>query len=927
MSEREASVEHLPSERKFFSKHKWRGKLFTGEDKIAKSHNDPLQPADDLVDFLQGPAKSRSDTAQTVRSESRTGAPDARTPSVSNTNSLISSHAGYQKRKDPRRKGLRVAFDSAPPDIIGEGGDEAEIPSINVAQSRSRAQSLRRSQDPASKLYTRRSSPPPQIDLVVGQEARDVSPVDDKDEPPPLQRRSTGFHDSQQASASHEAPTARDAANTAPIQRQKWILSPNDSEAFAAMYAEYTNGPPSSPHVVVDQFSDQPGREPLIHREDIENLRDHSYLKASSPEFDPPSGNSLTPIPSPRPFSSLDNPPADYDFPATNSSKPSDIRPQRTEQLNGARTEGEKQFSGQPRLNPTMTSPPLANSLSTNPPLKAPQKSLRSVAKNFAEDALNEFTTRVQRFYGIFRLGANPNKPLQNVSFEDWIRVGAWWFLKGRSELENAVRRRPGVRDRTVEDEEKEVPSGLKQAYLNLAKSSWILADVTIDHVELRKYGSGSMTSLLAITKSFGDSKIADLIEVHLAITASLRALTMSMKRNGKMPPPDFEAQGLDTRVWIETPRFASKVASLLHGASSRSLLEDGSNGPSGTFPFPIGDTKSHFNYGSMFVDVTLRSSDDPVQGVHMPCGISVLRQKSERDLEVVLASQDGKVNLKIQSNRRGGQTWRDVHWRIDAYCMVLRLSDGLELDIQFQESSFRTLWGIYDFARKIRKSLEATEEEEIVFKSTVKCVHYVDTPDAKAFPVDPVQRCDVLLFEQSLTLADGSGRRRFHSGHRLAVVTPPSGKTLSSISQHLGKQVPILFNYVRGDDGGPAILLKHSAAGSTIVITFNDLAEREHFLSRLNGTFVKEEELCNENISLQQMLIYDSVGDNSQMEKDSFVNNLRWDKLRVVNRRPEYCENGISKTILSDNLRIWVHCEAGTLVDRINLGWMALER
>ena len=568
-----------------------------------------------------------------------------------------------------------------------------------------------------------------------------------------------------------------------------------------------------------------------------------------------------------------------------------------------------------------MISPPLASPPSFNPPLKSPQKTLRAVVKNLGGDALNEFTTRVQRFYGIFRLGANTSRSPQNPSFEDWIRAGAWWFLKGRNELENAVRRRPGVRDRAVEEDEREVPAGLKQAYLNLAKSSWITADVTIGHVELRKYGSGSMTSLLAITKSFGDSKFADLIEVHLAITASLRALTMSMKRNGKMPPPDFEAQGLDTRIWIETPRFASKVASLLHGASSRSLLEDGSNGPSGTFPFPIGDTRSHFNYGSMFVDVMLRSSDDPEQGVHMPCGISVLRQKNERDLEVVLASQDGKVNLKIQSNRRGGQIWRDVHWRIDAYCMVLRLSDTLELDIQLQESSFRTLWGIYDFTRKIRKSLEATEEEEIVFKSTVKCVHYVDTPDAKVFPVDPVQRCDVILFEQSLTLAEGSGRRRFHSGHRLAVVTPPSSKTLSNISQHLGKQVPILFNYVRGDDGAPAILLKNSAAGSTIVITFDDPAEREHFLSRLNGTFAREEELCNEIIPLQSMLIYDSVGEESQREKDTYVNNLRWDKLRVINRRPEYCENGISKTVLSDNLRIWVHCEAGTFVDRINLG------
>ena len=321
MSEHDPSVEHLPSERKFFSKHKWRGKLFTGDDKIAKSQKDPPQPADDLADFLQRPARSRNDT---VGSESGTGDPGARAPSASNTDSLTSSRAGYQRRKDPRRKGLRVAFSSAPPDIIGEGGDEAELPSINVAQSRSRAQSLRQSQNSASKLHTRRSSPPPQTELVVSQEPRDVSQVDDRVESPPLQRRSTGFQDSQQASAGHEAPTARDTTNIAPIQQQKWISSPNDSEAFAAMYAEYTHGSPSSPRVVVDQSSDQPGSEGLIRREDIEDLRDYSPLKASSPEFDPSSGNSLTPIPSPRPFSGRDKPPADYDFPATNLSKTSD---------------------------------------------------------------------------------------------------------------------------------------------------------------------------------------------------------------------------------------------------------------------------------------------------------------------------------------------------------------------------------------------------------------------------------------------------------------------------------------------------------------------------------------------------------------------------------------------------------------------------
>ena len=934
MSERDQSVEPFHADRKFFSKHKWRGKFFASEERITKTRDHLEGPVNEVDEFLQRPTRDESDSLQTAGAEPRTGgSSDSGLPLIS-FDKEANSGAGYQKRKVPRRQGLRVAFDSAPPAIIGEGGDEAELPSIDVAGSRARAKSRRQPHDSVSRLHSRKSSPPPHTELVIGQERSSVLLNDDNLGPPaPLQRRSTGLPDAQQANACNEASDAQNETVTTHIQRQQSVPTPvstpgceGDSEDFAAIYAKYTRASPVSPHVDLDKAPTKFKEDPLIQKNDIEDLRGRSSLKAFSSELDPSFENSLTPAPSPRPLSVQEKLPLDYDFPATASSKDSNRLSKETSQRYHKETQPERPMLSPSTLNPTVTSPPILNPPLTGLPHKAPQKSLRTVARNLAGDALHEFGTRVQRFYGMFRLGASANRTFIDVSFEDWIRAGAWWFLKGRGELEKAVRNRPGSRDRSLNHDARDVPSELKQAHLNLAKASWIISDVTINHSDVRKYGSGSMASLLAITKSLGDSNLAELIEMHLAITASLRALTMSMRRNDKMPPSDFEAQGLESRIWLETPRLASGVASILRGNYSTSLLQDGSINSDMILSYPIGDTDSHFNYGSMFVDAVLKSSEDPQQGVHISCIVAVLRQKTERDLEVVLASQDGKVNLKISSKNRGGHTWRNVHWRTDARCMVLRLSDTHELIIQFQENGFRTLWGIYDYTRKIRKDLEATEVEAIVFRSIVKCVHYVDPPDAKVFPADPVQRCDLRLFESSPSLAESSGRRKFYDGHRLIVVTPPSSKVLSKISQLWGKKTPMLFSYVRGEEDQAAILLKNNTVGSTLVITFNTSAEREQFHSQLDGTFMREEESCCDIIHLQSMHIYGSTSNEPWAEENCITKYWRWDQMRIFNRRPEYFENGVVKTVLSKNLRIWMECEAGAFVDRINLGQSARE-
>jgi len=919
MPDNASAADSAKSEHHFLGKHRWRGKLFSNEAKIVQSDELQGPQGNDLVEFLQTPTKRKvsiqhQGTTPKLEDDVSTTSRLPLVPAVDNAGLQSTSHP---RRKPPRRKGLRVNFDSARPVIIGEGGDEAELPSIDVRNSL-----LPRSpwqQPPGQDVphYPRRASPgvdnAPNIRWSLRQGLQNESTDNDASfRPPPLRRQSTGFHSLEPEDEIHSLDRGlqREDACTELLDKPHSMSSPasdSNSESFAAIYVSHNQVTPLSPEIVVEQSGPRLEKECLAHEDDAEDLNAFSSLKPSSPEFEAFVGNSLTPIPSPQPTTTQAALSLSYNFPSPASEQrtPSHVEAV-TPQYQGT------SINDVSKANAESRSP-------TRPPLKSPPVSLRNVAKSLGEDAFNAFLMRVQRFNAIFRLGAAANKSFANVPFAQWIRAGTWWFLKGRGELESAVRGRPSSSDSFQHSSKGDLPTGLKQAYLNLAKACWILMEVVPSHEELKKYGNVGIAALSPIVRNFGDSKLADMLEVYHAVVSNMRALTMSMKRNSKLPPDDFEPQGLNSRIWVETPRFASGVASILAGISSRNILDEGSAGFD-SFPYPVGDTPRHFNYGNIFVDVVLSSSDVTQGSLQLPCILTILRQRTDRELEVVLASQDGHITLTVQSDRRAGPTWRDAHWKTNRFSILLKLADGLELDIQFQEQSFRSLWGIYDYTRRVRKQTESGEAEEVLFDTTVRCVHYVDSPDAKLFPLDPVRSCDILLMEKTLTIAEGTGRRRVHDGHRLVVVTPPSSKTLSSINHSLGKETPILFTYVRGEKDGPALLLRNEAAGSTLVITFNDPSSRDFFHTLLNGTLLKVDEFCTRSLPLRSMRI-DTLEGESPIGRGNHLSDWHWQDLRVINRKPEHFEDGLPKTVLSENLRIWAQCDAGTFVDRINLG------
>lgn len=918
MPENEYDTDSTRSEHKFFGKHRWRGKLFSNEEKTSK--NDELQgrQVNDVVEFLQTPTDRASSRGQPKLKESSPALRESAASGAKNSAPQLRSHSG---RKPPRREGPRVTFDSAEPEIIGEGGDEAVLPSIDVRRSQQQESHWQQLNPPNVSIpkHSRRLSPPVENEpnlrwsLRWGLENEGSNDDDDSLRSPPLQKQSTGFHGLEQEEErflpDQDTKRQRDL-RTMSLGREESMLSPgsdSNSESFAAIYASYAQDSPQSPDIVVEQSAPQSDKGRLRHKDEIEDLKGFSTLKPFSPEFDTPFGNSLTPIPSPQPITTQAAQSSSYNFPSPISKQRS---PSQVEEMTRQYQNSATGISGQ------AVAP---NSRSSSPAARSPPISLRNVARTIGDDAFNSFLIRIERFNSIFRLGATASRSFESITFMQWMRAATWWFLKGRGELESTVRGRPRSSDRVQHVSEADVSKDLEQAYLNLAKACWILMEIVPKHEELKKYGNASIGSLSPIIRSFGDVKLAEMLDLHHAIIANMRALTMSMKRNNKMPSGNFEPQGLDTRVWVETPRFASGVAGLLSGTTSRKLLEDESAGFD-AFPYPVGDTLCYFNYGSMFVDVVLESSGDSKGGVHLSCILTILRQRTDRELNVNLASQDGQVNLVIQSDPKAGPTWRNAHWKTNNSTIMLELADGLGLEIQFREQNFRSLWGIYDYTRKVRKEMEPDEAEELVFRATVRCVHYVDSPDAKVFPLDPVPDCDVILFEKNRTLTEGNGRRRFYNGHRLVVVTPPGSKTLSSTNQGLGKQMPILFSYVRGEGDGPALLLKNEGAGSTIVITFGDQSSRDKFQTLLDGTLLREDESYTKAMPLRALDIGTS-NEESRAGNNNFLSQWRWHELRVINRRPEFFENGLPKTVLSEHLRIWTQCEAGSFVDRMHLG------
>ena len=918
MAEDASLLDRPRLDQKIFSKHSWRGKLFSNDERSAKKVDKKSEEENNVADFLKSatnkqPPKPhpelpipRIDTSAASRWP--TAAEVANSPALQ---SPVRHLPSANLPKVRRGKGLNVKFTSAEPDIIGEGGDDSEVPPCEVSRVRARTPS------PLPERHVVQETDAVVAGIQLGsetpQERLRLSMSDQEGfRPQPLRRIPTGFSDLEGSSAGHQNLSSAELDSPVSPLEEDFAISHRGPGLFDMSRAGKPANARTDGEIMSNNTKWLPSPPPPAYASDDRHptaTRTSQSSAMLTPMVDPGIAQAYSQRPSPSP----------QPLPHGSASLQSSYFP-------SILTPGGPRHDTQPKP----PKPDRILQLEDEPAPEASSKpsllSLRSAVHAVGNDALDDFSARVEHYNSIFYLAAESLKPIMETTFVEWIRAGTWWFLEGRGELETAIRYRPRSADGQWAHQ-RETAQPL-QAYVNLAKAWWIIKHITPQHPELRRFGNASMGAMAGIVRNLGNEDLVQLIEMHQAIVANLRALTMSMKKNNLLPPHQGQSplgQGLDTSIWIQYPFFKPEIQSLLSNNVSRSMvLERSQQVPSLSDTMPLSDTKRRFNYGRKFVDVTLSSDDDQSQEYHFPCVISIMRDRTDWQIEVALASQNGLVNISIQPDKKLGLAWCDVQWEVRLHAMRVKLPRGFELYLQFQEVDFKMLWEMYEHNQKTEACLQAGPGEDLLYETTLKDFQYVDPRPSKAFPPEPSKRCRIRLFARKITRSEPTGQRKLHCGYRLVVVTSPKVKTVSCIRHVLGTQRPILFSHLRGENGAPALLLQipEDKVSCTLIMTFHDTTERTDVHSLLNGTAIGSDENSSGTMLLRSFSI-ERIPEAEGLSSSGYgaLETFEWKRLRVIKKDWENIDQLKVHRLLSENFRICMDCRYGSFTDHVNLG------
>ena len=883
MSDSVSSPGEPRGENKFFTKPKWRGKLFSVDGRFGRAVGNAESTDEDINRFLH---TSDLRTGASIRSAPLAPRIDVdvalRQPPVASVVQDDGIVDVYRRPKPRQNKGLRVRFQSNPPEIIGIGGDEAELPSRDVSNSFRHPLRSEKSPSREQPHYTGRD-----------QHSEEYGRSGDSEEELPLRfsspkRRPSNVHHELFGAESFNIGHGREAIQPAPARLPESSPQPRGVGQDFDLDIRTEDGnlffqpPPANEKASFDK------------RYNRQTAETRTLGTAGYKDVTPPEASSVNHF-------TLNEPPGSP-YTVREAFSQSQYPPPATRDLlefpNSAHRGTRQDLKD-------------ASHDSKEKPL-----SLRSVAKGLGEEFSEDFDLRVRRFNDLFRLNASSHVDMMALPFERWIRASVWWFLKGRGGLENTVRAKSSAIAPATAAFDDESSSILNQAYINLAKAWWILKYVTPDHHAIRRFGSGSMGSMVAVIRNFGNKPLAELVEVHQNTMSQFRALIMSMTRNRRLPPDDLQIQRLESQIFLETPNVPQGIAALIINTVLEPTIKDKNYVVDPFFPILLGDTLRHFSFGKMFVDVILENRDNVGSKFIIPCVLSILRERTAWAVKAAVTSQDGRVNLVIQSDEHGGLHWHDVQWNIPQHTIQLDIAENTRLQIKFSEKDFRAIWGICDYTQRIRKDYSPRRGELVVFERELPLIQCYDCP---SFPMEPVKDCRVRLFERESLVADDSGQQKAHDGYRLMVITPPGTKTLSNVNCHLGKDSPILFS-TYGNSGRNTLLVRAPSI-LRASLTFNEASDVDLFRSILSGTSINEDDQYLASINFQNFAINPIAADHefAYMDANRCISVLGWRKLRVVHIGSSSHGHDSQSKIRSGKIRILADCDSGTLTDRIS--------
>uniref|UniRef100_A0A4E9EI05 Uncharacterized protein n=1 Tax=Gibberella zeae TaxID=5518 RepID=A0A4E9EI05_GIBZA len=826
----------------------------------------------------------------------------------------------------PNKKGLVVRFDDTAPDVIGEGGDESEIPTQEISKRKaSRPKPQQAPQPPQPPAHRRAPMPParpPRPDSTGP-----ASPVDDF-RPKSLSRTQTGFSsiytpgsdDESDAGANNnlkpdELVSPISAQQTLSPARARFlgpagrqddnrksyieIHSAQQREAEGRVFAEaarVASATSASSHNWDDPHSATPlstspveSRRPGPPSPEVQSAKPSleyspaASVHSNSSAYSPPVPSAAIPASAP----GASPAPIPSGSPAVPSPVPT---PASAISMASTTTSEVNQLSRQPSIAPQRAPPMMAS--------RALSVRVADGTSAAAEQALEIFTTRTSHLFELFRLHAESIKPLSTCSLMDFGRGALWWFLKGRMGLEVAIRERPSSPQGQMQNDRDR-----QQAYANLAKAFWLSEQVVPE-----------------VAQSQGVEIDSEITDVSASLVSALKKLAMSMKRNGFLPPEDaFLPQSIDKSIWVEYPPLSQDMIALLSGnwASGLTAMTSPMSKLRLLDALPVGDTTDNFNYGRVQADAYLMEQGHEDQKLYFPCLLSMVRPQKSTGLVFILASQNGHVQLVIQENKNVGPVWDDVRWRKETFTVDIRLRRGFMITIQLVQQDFRTLWNMYDFGSKVNQSLYPRNDESMVFRSTLRSFQVMDAdPNYRQFPKEPTPYCEISLFEKIHKENGPAATRTWHLGFRIAVVTGPKTRTLSGVQHVYSPAHPVQFGFFRGDGDAPSLAIKYENGKSKgrMVMVFSDDKARIKFHSILTGTALDHDEKIYADVPLKNFSVAQSLREPLGMAPFS---RMPWKAVRVVN---DEFGGDMPPTVLADHLKVVIDYQNGNVADRINV-------
>lgn len=907
MTEEGAEADLLKGGRKQSMRERFRDRLLKKTDKSDKAKAKGPEQDDDLDDFLN-PTPEGDNPSIPRKPVPRINVPSS-TPWPEAKDVIARERAGYRGKgqqelrpslppRSRRREGLKVRFAETAPQIVGEGGDEAEAPTIWISQTR-------RSQSARDSAFDGHSKTQEASDGTVSFEASSAGkgPAGESFTPWALARAPTDLGD---------AISRQDAVATAKRMKDAEFELTLASGDIAQPAVQSDSGlRPSSPA----------GLERRMREEEARALTSGVRDASPEPSFQPQ--NMTPPASSQKHFpTSLGATDTQGRHSRNNSSthlspgqSPSPSRPSSLSSQGSRSVQSDsEQLSG---LGQGSDHAGLRNAKSTKrkplPGYPAPESK---------EDALMEFKSQARRYHGLFALAAEKTKLGLDPSLSQLIRAAAWWFLTAETNfklLRKDLDEGANVLHLTASRRH-------MQAVVDLAKTAWIIEDKVQEYVTTESTDLSTPESIDRLIQENPLSRLSRTLGYRQDLSKRLGSLVAAVRRSGFMTSASENvplSAGTDTSIWLTYHSPDARTADWFRSAHPAWIRMDDTVTPAEPFDLaqivPLKSTADTFRIKSMFCQ-TSGGFQTHQRTPNVPCILTIGRRSGSYALVLFVASQDHGINVVVETDPVRGD---GIDWQQTIFSALFNFADGFGFLIQLQQPDYFLLKDYYDLAMRASsgKAREAQKNknmgERLIFRATSRTFERKASQQIKSFPYQGEQKdCEIVLLEKYELLKWASTPRRAHRGYKLSVILSPYASKLAILDVHLGGDKPILLHSAHEKNPPPIELLDIDHASLLIQFPRNrDFNRFYQFLTSLDHS--AKEDHSVENMTLRSFSI-----EPSSSEAKSFLTGSPWRNVQITKAKARSRQQDqITEMVAPTNINICAFSNYGVFANRLSEG------